>query len=51
MKFLIDYTFTSSTGFVVKGTAKIKAKTEEQARYHFQKQNRDFVINQVRRPL
>ena len=51
MKFLIDYTFTSSTGFVVKGTAKMKSKTEELARLYFQKQNRDCIINQIRRPL
>ena len=51
MRFLIDYTFTSSTGFVVNGTAKIEAKTEELARFHFKKQNRDCVIKQIRRPL
>lgn len=49
MKFLIDYIFTSSTGFVVKGTAKIKAKSEELARYYFKKQNKDFLIKQIRR--
>jgi hypothetical protein len=49
MKFLVDYKFTSSTGFVVNGTAKIKAKNKELARNIFQKQNRDCVIKQIRR--
>lgn len=47
MKFIINYTFTSSTGYEIKGKANIKAKTKELATAKFQRNNRDCVIKNI----